>query len=152
MKVAKNLGMKAIQIEATEKINQDQNTSLIRKILDTKKDRVSLLGLSFKNGTPVINESPSIKVIEGLLLNKKEIFCYDPVPQAVENTKLIFGDKITYCSSFQECVKEADCIVILNPTKEYSGISKLLNKDNTVIDCWRYFDSLPCNHIKLGVL
>tara|TARA_Y100000114_G_scaffold155562_1_gene180059 strand:+ start:15 stop:647 length:633 start_codon:yes stop_codon:yes gene_type:complete len=151
MKLSDKLGLNAIHIQAAENINQKQNKNLLGKVLSLECTSVGILGLSFKNTTPVINESPSIKLIESLLKYNIKVNSYDPVRGAVENTREMFGDQISYCDSYSECVENSECVIIFNPCGEYHDINQYLTPDKVVIDCWRYYDNISCRHIKLGL-
>jgi UDPglucose 6-dehydrogenase len=144
MKMSEKLGMKAYHIEAAEKLNQEQDRHLLDKVIKVSIDnnlpnKISILGLGFKNNTPVINESASIKLIEKLLNMNYKIYVYDPVEEAVENTKQLFGDKIEYCNTPKECIENSKLCVITNPNKEYENLLSTAQKDSYIIDCWRYY-------------
>ena len=142
---AKGWGIEAKLAKATDEINQFQIKHLVDKILThllkTKKKSVSILGLTYKPDTPVIEESPAIKIIQPLLEKNIKITVYDPL--AMENTKKIFGNKIYYASSLKECfVKSAFCI-IATQAKEFKKIdeSYIIHNPTTIFDCWRIIDA-----------
>ena len=43
---------------------------------------------------------------------------------ALENTKNFFKDKLVYCNSISECLKNSDCVIIMNSEKKFKQISK----------------------------
>ena len=142
MRMSDKLGMKAYHIEAAEKINQEQDRHLLDKVLKVILDNnlsneISILGLGFKNNTSVISESASIKLIEKLLDMNYKIHVYDPVEEAVENTKLLFSDKIRYHKTPEECVRATKLCILINPNKKYTEILNLISDHSFVIDCWR---------------
>ena len=141
---AKGWGIEAKLAKATDEINQFQIKHLVDKILThllkTKEKSVSILGLTYKPDTPVIEESPAIKIIQLLLEKNIKITVYDPL--AMENAKKIFGNKIYYASSPKECfVKSAFCI-IATQAKEFKKIdeSYIIHNPTTIFDCWRIVD------------
>jgi len=141
---AKGWGIEAKLAKATDEINQFQEKHLVDKVLThllkTKKKSVSILGLTYKPDTPVIEESPAIKIIQLLLEKNIKITVYDPL--AMENAKKIFGNKIYYASSPKECfVKSAFCI-IATQAKEFKKIdeSYIIHNPTTIFDCWRIID------------
>lgn len=154
MKMSDKLGMKAFHIEAAEKINQEQDRHLLDKVLKVVLDNnlsneISILGLGFKNNTPVINESASIKLIEKLLHMNYKIHVYDPVEEAVENTRLLFSDKIMYHKTPEECVTGSKLCIVINFNKEYNNLLTWA-KNGYIIDCWRSLSSKSENIYYIG--
>ena len=154
IKMSEKLGMKAHHIESAEKINQEQDRHLLDKVVKVVIDNnlpneVSILGLGFKNNTPVINESASIKLIEKLLRMNYIINVYDPVDEATENTKQLFFDKIKYHNTPQECVQSSKLCILINYNKQYKDIVNWAN-ERFIIDCWRNLNSKTKNIYYLG--
>ena len=127
---SKKLGYSPTLIQATEKANQDQIEFTIEKVkkeLKTLKGKkIAILGLSFKPNTDDMREARSIKIINQLLKERAKITAYDPV--AILNTKKIFKDKISYASSAIECLKNADCAILVTEWEEFK---KLKSEDFT---------------------
>ncbi len=65
-----------------------------------------------------------INLIKRLLEHKAKIVAHDPM--AIENTRKIMGNKISYTKSISEALKDSQCVVIMTPWKQYT---KLNNKD-----------------------
>jgi UDPglucose 6-dehydrogenase len=143
--IAKKCGLEGELISAVEKINKRQDQLLVERTLEyalaTPDKKVSVLGLAFKPNTPVITESPGIKLIESLVEKGLEIVVYDPL--AIENTRAVFQDRITYAKSVRDCIAKSSVCVITTPDKEYKNIddSYLTNECTVIIDCWRILDS-----------
>jgi UDPglucose 6-dehydrogenase len=152
---SENFGLEAIHILAAEKINNFQNKNIV-DIINNLKDKhnikkVGIVGLSFKPGTPVIIESASLKIIDELMKSGYQINTFDPLEDAVDRTKDIYEDWITYYYSHENCVKNSDCIIYTHFGTSYDELQSIVSHNQVVIDCWRVFDDLPCKHIKLGV-
>jgi len=99
----------------------------VKKELKTLKGKkIAILGLSFKPNTDDMREARSIKIINQLLKERAKITAYDPV--AILNTKKIFKDKISYASSAIECLKNADCAILVTEWEEFK---KLKSEDFT---------------------
>ena len=97
----------------------------MNKVLTSLKGkRITVLGLSFKEDSDDIRESVSINLIKKLLKNKAKIIAHDPM--AIENTRKIMWNKISYTKSISEALKDSQCVVIMTPWKQYT---KLNNKD-----------------------
>ena len=128
--------------KTTDVINHFQVEHIVKRILNciTNSDNntVSILGLAYKPNTPVIEESPGVKIIEKLLKKKDiEIVAYDPL--AMDNVKAYFGRDIFYASSVRECFANSSLCVITTQTDEFRSIddSYIVNNPTTIIDCWR---------------
>ena len=154
---AKKYGQKARLAEATDEMNHYQIEHLIDLVLKyvPNNKRVSVLGLSYKPNTPVIEESQAIKIIEELLKKDLEIAVYDPL--AMSNTKAYFGDNILYASSIRDCVSYSSLWIVTTQVDEFKNIdgSYFVHKPTTIIDCWRIiepdrFKSKLVNYIALG--
>lgn len=132
---------------ATQKANEDQVEFTVQKVkseLGTLKGkRIAILGLAFKPDTDDIREARSIKLINRLLKQRATVTAYDPL--AVTNVKNILKKKIRYTSSAIECLKKADCAILVTEWEEFK---KLKPKDfiqnmhkPTLIDGRRIYDS-----------
>jgi len=112
-------------LRAVQKTNSNQllqiSKTIKEKLGKMKNEKITVLGLSFKEDTDDIRESVSIKLIKLLLKNKMNVTVHDPM--AIENTKHLFGKKIKYASSINEALKDSQCAIIMTPWKQYSKIS-----------------------------
>lgn len=137
--------------EIIDKINKYQTDNLIKKITHKK---AAILGLSYKVGTSIIEESPSIEIIERLLKKDCSLIVYDSDSEAIENTRTVFGSEIVYASSLRECLKFAELIIIAAPDEEFKDIMSFGYYDYCIIDCWRLLDESKFdwyNYIALGM-
>lgn len=139
--IADKHGNNAAIIKAVEEVNRYQSFRLTELVLEKLagygKKKVGILGLAFKPKTPVVVESPAIKLIQDLIEKNIEVVCYDPL--AKENTFNIFKTAIQYASSAEECISKAEVCVITNPdaiykdaVENYAGLNFPL-----IVDCWR---------------
>ena len=140
--IARQFGDEAELIKATERVNEHQNRHLadlvVRHMSDEKS--VSVLGLAFKTNTPVVEESPAIRLIQELVNDDIDVTVYDPL--ALESTHAVFDDEITYASSAEECLSRSSVCVITLQDAEYRRVveSFIPDKPLTIIDCWRVLD------------
>lgn len=139
IKFSKNWGAAAGLIREVEKINKFQDRRLLNLVLENmpKSKKISILGLAFKPKTPVIVESPAIKLITSLLKRGIKIVAYDSL--AAENTREVFRGKIEYASSPGECLKKSDLWVVTLPSEEFRDLNykKFAKNSTVIIDCWR---------------
>ena len=157
--LAKRYGLDAALIEAVETVNRDQDRHLVDLVLEeVKRCRqriVSVLGLAFKPNTNVIVESPAIKLIDVLVRHGVQVSAYDPL--AIETTRAVFGDKITYATSVRECFARSEVCVITTQAKEFKDIddSYIVHDSTTIFDCWRLLDpsrlGARAKYVPLGV-
>ena len=121
---SKNLGYNPELLNAVEKVNETQPykaIELCKKILGNLQDKqIAILGLAFKPNTDDMREARSIPIINQLLKEGVNVTAYDPV--AISNAKSIFGNKIKYASSAIECLKNADCCILVTEWDEFKKL------------------------------
>ena len=101
------------------------------EIPDPKGAIVAVLGLAFKPNTDDIREAPALKLIDSLLELGVEVRTYDPA--AMNNTKIIYGDRITFCKDSYSAAEGADALLIVTEWNEFrvldfDKVKKLMNK------------------------
>lgn len=89
-----------------------------------KRKRIAVLGLSFKPNTDDIREAASLRIIDLLLAKDAKVIVFDPV--AMGNVRKVLGDKISYAKGIFECLKNADCCMLVT---EWDDFKKLQPKD-----------------------
>ena len=108
---ANSIGYEPVLLDAIKSTNTNQVfvvMDLIRTSLGRLQGKkITILGLSFKENTDDIRESVSINLIKLLLEQKCKITVHDP--RAIDNTRSIFGSKITYHCSVRDSLKDSDC-------------------------------------------
>ncbi|MBL4710177.1 MAG: UDP-glucose/GDP-mannose dehydrogenase family protein [Flavobacteriales bacterium] len=102
-------------LESVMKVNQEQKTALIPKIMDyfdgdIKGKKVALWGLAFKPDTDDIREAPALYLIEELLAAGASISTFDP--EAMSNVQELMKDEINFALSAYDACKDADFLVI----------------------------------------
>ena len=134
-------------LDAVMEVNDKQKTHLIPKIKkyfdgDFKGKHFALWGLAFKPNTDDVREAPAFYIIDALLLEGATVAVFDP--EAMANTKNIFGDKIVYATNQYEALKNADALIIATEWNEFRTpdfekiISELNNK--AIFDGRNLFD------------
>jgi UDPglucose 6-dehydrogenase len=119
-----------------------------QELVDLRGRKVAILGLSFKPETDDIRDAQSLKIIESLLSKGAIISVYDPV--AMDNVKKVFGDKVQYSVSVNECLKQADCCLVVTEWKEFRKLKPALfvklMRNPVLIDGRKIFD--PQTYLK----
>lgn len=116
-------------------VNNRQVERAVKKIsaiAETAGNTLSFLGLSYKQGTSVTERSQSLAIVEEMAKNKNyHIRVYDPMAVA--------GPGIVQSRSIEDCVKEANVVVILTSWPEFLSGDwyREMAKGGVVIDLWR---------------
>jgi len=121
---SKSLGYRPELLEAVEDVNETQPykaVQLCKDFLgDLKGKRISILGLAFKPNTDDMREARSIPIINQLLKEGSYITVYDP--EAIPIAKTIFQNKVEYASSAIQCLKNADCCILVTEWDEFKRL------------------------------
>lgn len=109
-------------LHSVMKVNEKQKLHLIPKVKEyfegnLKGKRFALWGLAFKPNTDDIREAPALYMIDALLEAGAQVTAFDP--EAMENVKRIFGDKIAYADSQYSALNNADALIIATEWSEF---------------------------------
>lgn len=127
-------------INAVLRVNDIQRVKLVDKLNnhygDLKGLKFAMWGLAFKPDTDDIREAPALYIIDKLLSLGAEITAYDP--EAMDNVKAIYKDKIKFVDHQYDCINNADALLIVtewgafrNP--DFDKMKSLL-KENKIFD------------------
>jgi len=135
---SEKIGQKSFLLKGVQKTNINQVIRLTNFIngVTSKNKKITILGLSFKEDSDDIRESVSIKLIKNLLKNKYKISVHDP--KALENTREIFGNKISYAKTISDALRGSYCAIIMTPWVQYR---KLKNKDISLMKNKKIIDT-----------
>lgn len=116
------------------RLNEAPVERYARKILEEKPKNVAFIGVAYKQGVGLINESQAIKILKRVLALDPEmnIFVYDIL--AEEKAKRELPAAVSFCESFEEATNNVDVVFIGVPD---SSLSKEMFKGKKVIDPWR---------------
>lgn len=128
-------------LNAVMDVNQSQREQFFKKIYDKYQTNlagktVAVWGLAFKPNTDDIREAPAVYLIEKLLAAGAKVRAYDP--EAMENVKHIFGDKVFFAQEEYETLEGADFLVIVTEwnvfrSPDFKKIKQLL-KEAVIFD------------------
>lgn len=128
-------------IESVMTVNEEQKLKLFHKVNEHYKGNLkdktfAIWGLAFKPDTDDIREAPALYIIDKLLESGAKVVAFDP--EAMENVKKIFGDKIQYAAKQYDAVKDADALLIATEwaefrTPDFEKIGKSL-KEKIIFD------------------
>lgn len=156
--IADKFGIQADLIHAVDHVNRFQNQHLAELVLQqlaiVENKTVGVLGLAFTVNTPVVVESPALKLIAELLKHDVRVVAYDPL--AIENTRSTFGSAVEYVQSAENCLAQAGLAVLTlrTPALKEALESFAPPAPLTLIDCWRAIDparlSAGVTYVPLG--
>lgn len=109
-------------LKAVMDVNEYQKIKLLDRMKehfkgDLKGKRIAVWGLAFKPHTDDIREAPALHNIDALLKEGAVIRAHDP--EAMENVRKIFGDKIQYFENPYDAAEGADAILIATEWPEF---------------------------------
>ncbi|MBO9684499.1 MAG: UDP-glucose/GDP-mannose dehydrogenase family protein, partial [Flavisolibacter sp.] len=133
-------------LDAVTEVNENQKSHLITKIKryfgDLAGKHFALWGLAFKPNTDDIREAPALEIIRELIDAGASVSAFDP--EAMENVKAIFGDKISFCETPYDCLQNADALIIATEWNEFRtpDFDKILStiKEPVIFDGRNVFD------------
>lgn len=121
-KSGKEFGYDFEIINSVMEVNESQKLRLFEKVHkhfngDLKGKTFALWGLAFKPDTDDIREAPALYIIDELLKAGANIRAFDP--EAMENVKKIYGDKLHFSNNQYDAVKDADALLIATEWSEF---------------------------------
>jgi UDPglucose 6-dehydrogenase len=114
-KAGRDAGYDFKMLDAVIDINDNQKVKLIPKIEayfdgNLEGKTIAMWGLAFKPETDDIREAPSLYMINALLEKGARVQAFDP--EAMDNVKARYKDKITFAETMYAATEGADALVI----------------------------------------
>jgi len=135
---AKKNKIRPLLAQATDKINNDHTARIVKEIfknLPAGCDTVSVVGLSYKPRTTVLEGSTGITIVKSCLARHLKVVVYDI--QAMPLVRELFGNKIRYASCLAQCLDASHCWVFTSDSPSYNVVhQRPIKKPTTIIDCW----------------
>jgi GDP-mannose 6-dehydrogenase len=115
---------------------------VVDQVVEMRRRRVGLVGLSFKVGSDDLRESPFVRLAEGLIGKGVPLRIYDP-DVAIDD---VFGRNRAYVqehlphvaqlvsTDFNDVVGTADVVIVAKRLPETAGLPALVTSRQTVID------------------
>jgi UDPglucose 6-dehydrogenase len=109
-------------LNAVMEVNTLQKQFFISKITayyngNLSGKKFALWGLSFKPNTDDIREAPALEIIDYLLKNGATVAVYDP--EAMENVKIEYKDRIIFAENQYKALTDADALIICTEWNEF---------------------------------
>ena len=120
--LAREYGVEPRILNAVHDVNEHQKTVLIQKIerhFDGKLSgkAIAVWGLAFKPGTDDIREAPALVLIDRLLADNVTVRVFDP--EAMENVRAIYGDRLVYCQRRDDALRGVDALAVCTEWKQF---------------------------------
>jgi FkbM family methyltransferase len=135
------VGPLEVMPQVVDAINRRQTVrigSIVLKALSFG-ERVAVLGLAYKPGTPVVEESAGVAIAEFLADRIADRMLTQPIvwdPLALDHAQQVLGDKVEYGESLATTLRTADVIVVMLPCSEFVEMPPPELVKTTVIDLW----------------
>ena len=109
-------------LKATDEVNAQQKRLMVDRVkqhfgADLNGRSFAIWGLAFKPRTDDMREAPSLIVIEELLKANARVQVHDP--EALDNARQIFGERVSYHRTNYEALSHADALIILTEWNEF---------------------------------
>ena len=139
---ASSVGISASLAISTHEVNQRQSSRIVSFIEESSDlSEVVLVGIAYKPGTAVTDESPSFAIIRKLE-GKRNVFLIDDYVSA--DHPLLSERAISRAQLKQTPV----IVVLMVPDEKYDNIPGILHEKSVVIDLWGKWESTAT---KLGL-
>src|SRR3954451_14866795 len=122
VRMAEDHGVEPQMMRAVDSVNEHQKQIVIEKIgthfggkLQGKT--IAIWGLAFKPKTDDIREAPALVLIDWLLGQCATVQVHDP--EAMENVRQLYGEKISYCAKPMRAADGADALAIMTEWGDY---------------------------------
>lgn len=135
-------------LEAVHRVNVDQPRRFVEKVKvhfdgNLHGKHFGVWGLAFKPRTNDMRDAPVIPIIEQLLSAGATVSAYDP--EAMDEAKRIFGDRILLCPNNYACLERADALLLVTEWQAFRNPNfermKSLMKSPVIFDGRNIYDS-----------
>jgi UDPglucose 6-dehydrogenase len=122
VQTAKEYKLDFALLQAAEEVNARQKRVLVARVKthfggDLKGRTFAIWGLAFKPRTDDMREAPSLVVVEELLKAGAKVKVHDP--EALDNARRIFGERVSYHAINYDTLSGADALLILTEWNEF---------------------------------
>jgi GDP-mannose 6-dehydrogenase len=134
--------------------NEAQIQRVVNWVVGTKRKKIGILGLSFKNDTDDLRESPIVEVVEALIGKGYDLSIFDAnvnLARLIGANKSYIEYEIPHISSLmkgsiQEVLDHAEVIIISNRAAEFRNALQLLKPDQVIFDLVRIAGDTKPSH------
>jgi UDPglucose 6-dehydrogenase len=154
----RRVGVDATMATSTDVVNRRQVDRLLGLVGEHTRagDTVAVMGLSYKPGTNVVEESQGVLLAAALSKAGHRVIVHDP--EAIDAGGAVLGTAVSLALTTEEAVAAADVVVVMVAWPQYREFFSNWGgtaKTRTIIDCWRIVDdgisSAGVAVVRLGV-
>jgi UDPglucose 6-dehydrogenase len=122
VRMAEDNGIEPHMMRTVDAVNEHQKQIVIEKIKahfggKLQGKTIAVWGMAFKPRTDDIREAPALVLIDWLLEQGAAVQVHDP--EAMENVRQKYGDRITYCPKPMRAIDGADALAIMTEWGDY---------------------------------
>ncbi len=139
---ARQLDVAVPLLDAAITSNQEHIRFALDMVKENGRKKIGILGLSFKQGTDDLRESPMVTLVEQLLGKGYDVHIFD---KNVSLSRLIGANKEyierevphiakLMCSSVQDVLAKSEVVVVANNSEEYKTVLQELRNGHKIID------------------
>jgi UDPglucose 6-dehydrogenase len=146
VKIGSDFGVEMELIKTVISANENQKMRMFEKLNkafngNLEGKTIAVLGLTFKQETDDIRESPSLTMVEQLLEAGARVQAYDA--KGMENFSKLYP-QVLYCNSSLDAVKQADAMVLMTEWNEFRALDlveiKKMMSGNIIVDTRNLLD------------
>ncbi len=120
--MARDHGLEPRMLTAVDEVNEAQKQVMIDKINNHFDGKLAgrtlaVWGLAFKPRTDDIREAPALVLVDWLLEQGAAVRVHDP--EAMENVRAKYGDRLTYCKKQMQTLDGADALAVMTEWRDY---------------------------------
>jgi UDPglucose 6-dehydrogenase len=120
--MAEEHGVSPRMLRAVDEVNEAQKRVFIDKLTahlggNLSGKTIAIWGLAFKPRTDDIREAPALVLIDWLLEKRATIRVHDP--EAMNNVRASYGDRLIYCKKLLDALDGADALAIMTEWGDY---------------------------------
>ncbi len=127
--------------------NEYQIKKVVRKLMSYKRQSLGFLGLSFKDGTDDLRESPIVELVETMIGKGYNVRIHDhnvSLAKLMGANKKYIEKEIPHisellCSSAEELVAQSDVLVLASKEESYAKLLHGVNGNKKIVDLVRFF-------------
>ena len=142
---ARHAGAHADIAAATDAINSRQVervATIVKAHATPGRERIRILGLSYKPDTPVVEESQGVQLANMLIEEGFAVTAFDPA--AMDGANALLASPVGRAGSLAQCVEASEVLVLMVAWPAFGTLPELLrNRPRpglVLIDCWRQID------------
>ncbi len=122
--IANEVGVPFRILESTIEANDLRKHSMAKRILDATPPQatIGILGITFKQNTDDIRESPALAICQALLDSGASLRIYDPKGMEAGKQHFKNEQRIAWCADSYEAAENADAIAILTEWNSFRSL------------------------------